>query len=56
MGIEAPPGWVSFVAAWTKVMAQALLGQRKEESAGQVPVEGGYPWGNAQQGRCRNIS
>ena len=47
MEIEAPPGWASCVAAWTEVRAQLLLGQRKEESVGQVPVEGGYPWGNA---------
>ena len=45
MGKEASPSQASCVAAWTKVRAWALLGQRKEEPAGQVPVEGGYPWG-----------
>ena len=56
MGTEAPPGQVSCAAAWTEVRPQVLLGQRKEESAGQVPVKGGYPQGNAQQGRHKSIS
>ena len=56
MGTEAPPGLVSSATTWTKARAWALLGQRKEEFAGQVPVEGGIPHGNAQQGRHRSIS
>ena len=47
MGTEVPPSWASCATTWTEVRAKALLGQRKEESVGQVPVEGGYPWGNA---------
>ena len=45
MGMEAPPSWVSCFAAWTKVRAQVPLVQRKEESVGQVPVEGDTPGG-----------
>ena len=45
MGTEAPPGWVSCAAIWTEVGAQPLLGQRKEESGEQVPVEGDIPRG-----------
>ena len=43
MRTEALPSWASCAATWTKVRAQALLGQRKEESVGQVPVEGDTP-------------
>ena len=32
-----------------------LLGQWREESAGQTPIQEGIPLGNAQQGRCRSI-
>ena len=45
MGMEAPPGQTSCAAAWTEVRAWVLLGQRKEESVGQVPVEGDTPGG-----------
>ena len=44
MGMEAQP---SCVVTWTKARAWTLWEQRKEESMGQIPVEGGYPWGNA---------
>ena len=54
MGMENPPGQASCVATWTEARAQVLLGQKKEGSAGQVPVEGGIPLGNA--GRHRSIS
>ena len=47
-GMEAPPTWVSHVTIWTKVRAQVLLVQRKEESVEQVPVEGGIPPEGAQ--------
>ena len=56
MGMEAPSSRASCVATWTEVRTWSLLGQRKEESVGQVPIEGGYPQGNAQQGRHRSIS
>ena len=45
MGMEAPLSWASCAAAWTKMRALVLLGQRKEESVGQVPVEGDTPGG-----------
>ena len=45
MGMEALPSWVSCVAIWTKMRAWVPLVWRKEESAGQVPVEGGIPLG-----------
>ena len=41
MEMEAPPSWASCVATWTKARAQVLWAQRKEESVGQIPVEGG---------------
>ena len=45
MGMEAPPGQVSHVTAWTKVRAWAPLVMGKEKSVQQVPVEGGTPGG-----------
>ena len=45
MGMEAPPSLASCATTWTEVMAWSLLGQRKEESVGQVPVEGDTPGG-----------
>ena len=45
MGMEAPPSWMSCATTWTEVRAWVLLGQRKEESVGQVPVEGDTPRG-----------
>ena len=45
MGKEDSPSQASCVATWTKVRAWALWGQRKKESVGQIPVEGGYPGG-----------
>ena len=40
MGMEAPPSQASCVTTWTEARAQVPLVQRKEESMGQVPVEG----------------
>ena len=45
MGMEAQPGQASCVTAWTKVRAQILWGQKKEESVGQIPIEGEIPLG-----------
>ena len=55
MGTEAPPSQASCATTWTEARAWVLLEKSKEESAGQVPVEGVSPQGNAQQGRCRSI-
>ena len=50
MGTEALPSWASCVATWTEATAWAPLVQRKEESVGQVPVEGGIPLGECSAG------
>ena len=50
MGTEALPSQVSCATAWTKVRIQSLLGQRKGESAGQVPVQKGIPLGEYSAG------
>ena len=47
MGKEAPPGQVNGVAAWTEVKVWSLLGQKKEECAGQIPV-----WEGMSPGEC----
>ena len=47
MVMEAPPGQMSCVTAWTEARAWALSEQRKEESVKQIPIKGRYPWGNA---------
>ena len=46
MRTESSPSQASCVTIWTMVRAQMPLVQRKEESVGQVPVEGRYPWRN----------
>ena len=47
MEMEAPHSKASHVTTWTEVGAWALWRQRKEDSVEQIPIEGGYPWGNA---------
>ena len=49
--MEPPPDQASCVTAWTEVKVQLLLGQRKEESAGQVPVQEGIPLGDCSVGQ-----
>ena len=48
--METLPSWVSGAAAWAEIRAWALWGQGKEESLGQIPVEGEILLGECLEG------
>ena len=47
---RGPPCLASGVTIWTGVRVQWLLGQWREESTGQIPIQDGMPLGECSTG------